>query len=272
LKKHQTDQKKTPRNSVLGVGISVLNIKSATQKIIAACLQGSFSGYVTVTGVHGVMESQRCAKTKEIHNASFLTTPDGMPMVWLGKWNGHSDIERVYGPELMENILDQGRQSNMKHFLWGGGEGVAQELKTKLTERFSDLLIVDTETPPYRALTDIESEELMQRIEKQAPHCFWVGLSTPKQEAFMHHFINTYTERLLNLGHGIVFLGVGAAFDFHSGNVKQAPRFIQKSGMEWAFRLCCEPKRLWKRYLVNNTLFLAKIVPSIMYKKLFKRG
>lgn len=235
-----------PRVNVLGVGISALNLESAVATL-AAAVAGRHRGYVCVTGVHGVMESQSDAALRQIHNRSLLTTPDGMPMVWLGRLAGHRTMSRVYGPELMEHVFEWSRHSGATHYFFGGNTGVAEELKVRVESRYPGIRIVGTHTPPFRPLNPQEEIDLIQEVERLKPDFFWVGLSTPKQERFM----SAYGPRLA----ATVLLGVGAAFDFHAGRVRQAPRWIQRSGFEWLYRLCAEPRRLWKRYLTNNPRF-----------------
>ncbi len=243
------------RVNVLGVGISVLNLKSARAKIVEA-LEQRRKGYVCVTGVHGVMEAQRDESLRKILNRSFLTTPDGMPMVWVGKLRGFREMERVYGPDLMFEVCQFTRGKDYTHFLCGGAEGVAQQLKAALEKNFPGVKIVGTYTPPFRALTADEEKELVREVNEKKPDIFWVGLSTPKQEQFMaDHFDKLDTT---------LFFGVGAAFDFYTGRVRQAPRWMQRSGLEWFFRLCSEPKRLWRRYLGNNPVFLLKIFCQLL--------
>ncbi len=236
-----------PRVNVLGVGLSVLNLKSAVTLLAQAVTEGR-RGFVCVTGVHGVMESQADPNLRRIHNASLLTTPDGMPMVWAGRLAGHREISRVYGPELMEHVLAWSQQTGATHFFYGGAVGVAEELKAKLEARFPGVRIVGTYTPPFRPLTEAEDKELAEKVAAVKPDFFWVGLSTPKQERFMAAYAPKLDAQIL--------LGVGAAFDFHAGRVAQAPRWIQRSGFEWLYRTACEPRRLWKRYATNNPRFV----------------
>ena len=245
------EQSPIQRVNVLGVGISVLNERSALAAVGEA-LASRRGGYVCVTGVHGVMEAQSDDGFRAILNRAFLNTPDGMPMVWLGKLAGHGDMGRVYGPDLMADVCGFTRDKKHTHFLYGGAEGVARQLKQQLEEKFSDLKIVGTHTPPFRELTDSEEEDLVSRINELKPDILWVGLSTPKQEKFMARFVPRLP--------GVLMFGVGAAFDFHAGRVRQAPRWIQRSGFEWLFRLCTEPRRLWKRYLRNNPIFILKFL------------
>jgi len=253
-----------PRINVLGVGISILNLESVQQQLLDAVDSAGFQGYVTITGVHGVVEAQKDDELKKIHNRSFLTTPDGMPMVWLGNWSGYDHMDRVYGPELMLNIMQFSQMSGHGHYFFGGAEGVAQELEQKLVRRYDGLKVVGTYTPPFRPLTEDEELALHDQLQACRPHFVWVGLSTPKQERFMHNFLAKYPDLAKDWPHGIVMLGVGAAFDFHSGRVKQAPYWVQRSGFEWLYRTMMDPKRLLPRYLRSNTIFIARIFPQMM--------
>jgi len=239
------------RVNVLGVGISVLNLRTALAAIADAAGERR-KGYICVTGVHGVMEAQDAAAFKNILNNAFLCTPDGMPMVWAGKLAGHRDMRRVYGPDLMLEVCAWSETSGCKHFFYGGADGVAELLAQRLKEKFPKLAVVGTYTPPFRALTADEENQLQTQVRAGRPDILWVGLSTPKQEKFMAEFLPKLDATLM--------IGVGAAFDFHSGRVKQAPRWMQRSGLEWFYRLCSEPRRLAKRYCRNNPLFLLKFL------------
>lgn len=234
------------RVNVLGVGVSAINLKMAREAFLFA-VRNKKKGYICVTGVHGVMESQDDPKIREIHNKAFLVTPDGMPMTWMGRLQGFKSMSRVYGPDLMLDIMEISREAGFRHFFYGGADGVARELKSRLEQRFPGLQIVDTYEPPFRPLNAEEESQLKNRVADSRPDIFWVGLSTPKQEKFMAEYLPKLDVTLM--------VGVGAAFDFHSGRVIQAPRWMQRSGLEWIFRLCVEPKRLWRRYLKNNPRF-----------------
>ena len=239
----------TNRVNVLGVGISVLNLPTALVAI-ADAVGRRRKGYVCVTGVHGVMEAQADHAFKRILNGALLCTPDGMPMVWAGRLNGHRAMSRVYGPDLMLEVCAWSETSGARHFFYGGANGVADLLAGKLKTRFPKLIVAGTFTPPFRPLTGEETARLQAQISAARPDILWVGLSTPKQEKFMAEFLPKLDVTLM--------VGVGAAFDFHSGRVRQAPRWMQRSGLEWFYRLCCEPRRLARRYFRNNPLFLWK--------------
>lgn len=244
----------TNRVNVLGVGISALNLQSALAEI-AAAIGGRRKGYICVTGVHGVMEAQSNESFRNILNNAFLCTPDGMPMVWMGKINGQREMSRVYGPDLMLDICAWSEKNPCRHFFYGGAPGVADSLAEKLKMRFPKMQIVGTFVPPFRPLNPEEENELREKIRVARPDIVWVGLSTPKQEKFMAECLPKLDTTLM--------VGVGAAFDFLSGRVKQAPRWMQRSGLEWFYRLCSEPRRLAGRYLKNNPVFVAKIAMQL---------
>lgn len=243
------------RVNVLGVGISVLNLQTALDEI-AAAIRDKRKGYICVTGVHGVMEAQSDEAFRKILNNSFLCTPDGMPMVWMGKVHGHSEMRRVYGPDLMLDVCAWSEKSGAKHFFFGGALGAAQLLAEKLKTKFPKMEIAGIYTPPFRPLNAEEEKQFIEIIRNAKPDIMWVGLSTPKQEKFMAEFLPKLDVTLM--------FGVGAAFDFHSGRVKQAPLWMQRSGLEWFYRLCQEPRRLAKRYFKNNPLFATKIAGQLL--------
>jgi N-acetylglucosaminyldiphosphoundecaprenol N-acetyl-beta-D-mannosaminyltransferase len=244
----------TNRVNVLGVGISVLNLRTALDEI-AAAIREKRKGYICVRDAHGVMLAQEDAAFRRILNEAFLCTPDGMPMVWMGKLHGHREMSRVYGPDLMLEVCAWSEKNPCRHFLFGGMAGVAEELRVKLTARFPKLQIVGCYTPPFRPLNAKEEKELQEMIRAAKPDIMWIGLSTPKQEKFMAEFLPKLDVTLL--------IGVGAAFDFHAERVKQAPRWMQRSGLEWLFRMVSEPHRLGKRYLKNTPLFAWKIAGQL---------
>lgn len=240
-----------PRVDVLGVGVSAINIGQALDTIDAWIARRE-QHYVCVTGVHGVMESQRDEHLRHIHNAAGLVTPDGMPLVWLSRLRGFRNVDRVYGPDLMLAACDRSIARGHSHFFYGGGDGVADRLAERLSARYPGLRVAGTYTPPFRALTSDEDQSVVQRLNDARPDIVWVGLSTPKQERWMFSHVG--------LLQAPVLIGVGAAFDFHAGLKRQAPHWIQKSGFEWMFRMLSEPRRLGPRYLANNPAFVWRIL------------
>lgn len=236
--------------NILGVSVSAVNM-GTTLRTIDGWIARREQHYVCVTGVHGVMESQRDPELRRTHNEAGLVTPDGMPLVWLSRMAGHGHVERVYGPDLMLACCRHSSNLGYRHFFYGAAEGVPDRLIARLRARFPGLRVAGGFSPPFRAITSQEDEEIVCRINATNPDIVWVGLSTPKQERWM----SEHRSRL----NAPVLIGVGAAFDFHAGLKRQAPRWMQQSGWEWLFRLLCEPRRLWRRYLINNPAFVWKV-------------
>jgi len=240
-----------PRVDVLGVAVSATTIED-TLRVVAGWISRREPHYVCVSGMHGVMECQQDEELRNIHNAAGLVTPDGMPLVWLCRLKGQKSTERVYGPDLMLALCERSQARGYRHFFYGAAPQVLEALITRLQRRFPGLEVAGTYAPPYRPLDSAEDLAIVRRIQESRPDILWVGLSTPKQERWMAEHV----ERL-----GVpVLLGVGAAFDFHSGFKRQAPRWMQRNGLEWLFRLLQEPRRLYRRYLVNIPLFGAYLL------------
>lgn len=230
---------------VLGVPVTATSLDDASRQIHdwAADRTGRF---VCIRDVHGVVQAYDDPKLAELHRKASMVTPDGMPLVWIGKRRGH-DVQRTCGPDLMDRILRDSASSGLRHFFYGGKPGIAERLKQIFEARYPGLNVVGVETPPFRDLTELELREVARLIENSGAQVVWVGMSTPKQEVFM--------SRVAELS-SATWIGVGAAFDFHTGSVKRAPIWMQKSGLEWLFRLGSEPRRLWRRYLVMAPRFI----------------
>ena len=240
--------------NILGVNINTVNIQDVIERVDEK-IKKKEKGYITITGVHGIMESQRSNNVKSAHKNAWMIVPDGMPLVYIGRFHGCKNICRCFGPELMSALLMHSISKKYTHFLYGGKDGVAEELKKKLEIRYPGLRIVGTYTPPFRALNAQEKYELIEMAKELRPDFFWIGLSTPKQEVFMQEYLPLLFTKIM--------LGVGAAFDYHTDRIKPAPRLLKALALEWFFRLLMEPKRLWKRYLINNPLFIANLVFQI---------
>jgi N-acetylglucosaminyldiphosphoundecaprenol N-acetyl-beta-D-mannosaminyltransferase len=232
---------------VLGIPVEPLDMEGAIARIQAECEAGR-KGYVCLIGVHGIMEAHRNSELAQVYARATLMVPDGTPTVWVGRWQGFRKMQRVAGPDLMLELFRRKEFAHCTHFLYGGKEGVAEELYTTLTQRFPWARIVGTYTPPFRDLTLEEIESVAARIQALKPNMIWVGISTPKQERFMM--------RILPLLDSSLMFGVGAAFDFHTGRIKDAPQWVKRTGLQWLHRLIQDPRRLFWRYLRNNSAFL----------------
>ncbi len=235
---------------VLGVRITAGDIPRAVERI-AGWIRDDARTYVCVTSVHGIVESLDDASLREIHNRAGMCTTDGMPLVWSARHAGYDDADRVYGPDLTLAIAERAATDGWKSFFYGAADGVAAELGEELARRYPGFQSVGAFSPPFRALEPAEEEDIVSMINDSGADIVWVGLSTPKQERWM----DAFRDRL----DAPVLIGVGAAFDFHTGRTTQAPYWIQRSGFEWLFRLVTEPKRLWRRYLLQYPKFVTGI-------------
>jgi len=233
------------RVEILGVRVSAVDLVTATD-MIEGWIKRRERRYVCVTGAHGVMEARGNPQLRDIHNAAGLVTPDGMPLVWVARLLGWKVIRRVYGPDLMRRLTGVSARRGYRQFYYGGAPGVAEKLRAALTAANPGLVVCGTFCPPFRPLGAEEDQSVVDTINAARPDILWLGLSTPKQERWMAEHLGRIEAS--------VMIGVGAAFDFLAGVKPQAPVWMQRNGLEWVFRLCCEPRRLWRRY--------AYIVPS----------
>jgi N-acetylglucosaminyldiphosphoundecaprenol N-acetyl-beta-D-mannosaminyltransferase len=206
--------------------------------------------------VHGVVEAWRDPAFRDVLNGADLVTADGVPLVFMGRLRGHDGMERVYGPTLMLRVCEGSAGTGLRHYFYGGVDGVAEQLARNLEARFPGLSVAGWYSPPFQPLTDAEEAEVSARINRSSANIVWVGLSTPKQER--------WAARMRTRLRANVVITVGAAFDFHTGRVRQAPAVMQRLGLEWLFRLIQEPRRLWPRYLRNNPLFLILATLELM--------
>lgn len=236
-----------PNFRVLGVRVDAVQIPEAIKVLESWIEERGPARYVAVTGMHGVSVSREDAAFGDILRHASLVVADGMPLVWLGRWQGFKQMRRrVYGPELMETFCRE-TGSKYRHFFYGGAPGVADALAQGERQRWG-IQIAGTYCPPFRPLSEEQEKEMQRLVEETHPDVLWVGLSTPKQERWMYEHRNTLRVP--------VMLGVGAAFDLNTGRLKQAPTWMRENGLEWLFRLCSEPRRLWRRYIVNGSKFL----------------
>ena len=240
---------------ILGVNVSAVNPRQAVEQVLAWVKSG-WRGYVCVAPVSTLVDCQRVLGYREVINGAGMVTPDGMPVVWLVKFKGCRDVARTYGPDLMRLVCDQGRRQGLKHFLFGATAQTLEILKENLQRQYPDIRIVGAVSPPLMTEAGKADDVLIEGINASGADIVWVGLGSPKQNFWMYHN-RPYLK-------APVLVGIGAAFDFIAGVKPQAPRWMQKAGLEWLFRLCCEPKRLWKRYLVGNSLFFYYMIKDLM--------
>ncbi len=236
------------RVTILGLPVACVQIPDTIATLARAIDLRSSPRYFVLLGMHGLMEARSNPKALSAFQRADFLLPDGMPLVWLSRLRGHKNmVRRVYGPELMMSFCAQ-TQGRYKHYFYGAGPGVAERLATTLQNQFG-IQIAGIGAPPYRDLSEAELLELSREINQSNADVVWIGISTPKQDILMM--------RLKPLINAPVMLGVGAAFDFNSGQKTMAPRWMQENGLEWLYRLLSEPRRLWKRYLMLGPKFVA---------------
>ncbi|GAA1682223.1 WecB/TagA/CpsF family glycosyltransferase [Kribbella yunnanensis] len=234
------------RVDVLGIQVSVTNLDH-TVATFERWIDHGERQLVCVTDMNALLHAKADERLTEVYNTAGLVVPDGMPLVWAGKKAGFEQMDRVAGPDLLERVMTEAAERGWTQYFYGGAEGVADELRMRFQEQHPALKVLGVECPPYRALTEAEDAETVDRMNSARPDIIWVGLGAPKQERWMAE----HRERL----NAAILIGVGAAFDFHTGRLDRAPLWMQRAGLEWSYRLYKEPRRLWKRYLIGIPRF-----------------
>ncbi len=243
---------------VLGVKVSAVNPELAVQ-VIRGMVDRREKGYICVAPVSTIVESKKDLRYNDILSGAALVTPDGAPVAWLGRRRGFGHVTRTYGPDLMERLCTTEDGRGLRHFFYGSTPEVCDKLVQRLTKKFPDIIVAGKFAPPYAAVAEIASPDVLAAINSVRPDILWVGLGAPKQDFWL-----SLNRPFLDVP---VMIGIGAAFDFIAGMKPQAPQWMQRYGLEWLFRLCSEPRRLWKRYLVGNTLFVWWVLLDIFAKK-----
>lgn len=244
---------------LFGVQVSCVDYDAALSSIIQAAKKGQ-SGVVACHAVHAIVTASGDRALRNHVNRFSMITPDGQPVRWALNWlYGTQLSDRVYGPELMLRVCRAAAAEGISVYFYGGTPTVLSMLEQNLSTQVPALQIAGSEAPPFRYLTDEENEAVCRRINQSGAKIVMIGLGCPKQDLFAAR----------NSSHiQAVQMCTGAAFDFHAGVKPMAPRWMQRHGLEWLFRLRCEPKRLWRRYLVTNTIFLTRLALA-MYKRRF---
>lgn len=236
---------------ILGIPVSVISMTQAVA-VISGWIQSRIDHYVCVRDVHGIMLAQKDRCLRDIHEMAGLVTPDGMPLVWVCWLRGHKKAGRVCGADLVAALCDRSQELGFRHFFYGGKPGVASRMAAHLKELYPRIQVAGCIAPPFRALTPDEDDNIVLEMAAARPNIIWIGLSTPKQELWMRDHVGRVP--------GATLIGVGAAFDFYAGDVRRAPKWMQRMGIEWLHRLHSEPRRLWRRYLILAPLFVVKLV------------
>jgi N-acetylglucosaminyldiphosphoundecaprenol N-acetyl-beta-D-mannosaminyltransferase len=230
--------------NVLGVAVDAVDLDHALDRV-QRLLRLRTKGYVCAVSVHGVLEARRDPSVARAFADAAMVVPDGTPMVWVGRLQGKRDMRQVTGPDLMYEIVRRPEFAGLSHFFYGGKQGVALDLALAWMRKVPGTRVAGTYTPPFRDLTAEEESKLIEMLNQTKPDILWVGISTPRQELFMRRI-------LPHLERGVMF-GVGAAFDFHTGRVRDCAAWIKRIGFQWLHRLMQDPRRLWRRNLWNAT-------------------
>jgi len=228
--------------------------------VIARWIDDKCVHYVCALDVHSVMRAQKDPAHNRALCRADMVLPDGMPLVWLSKLRGQKEIERVCGPDLMLRIFEHSTRTGWRHYFYGGSPGVADELEKKAKALYPDLIVAGAECPPFGPMTATELDDAIARINAASPDIVWIGLGCPRQEIWM-------CENVAKLKQSIA-IGVGAAFDFHSGRIKRAPFWMRSAGLEWLYRLLSEPRRLWYRYLYLAPRFVTVCLLDLVQSRL----
>jgi N-acetylglucosaminyldiphosphoundecaprenol N-acetyl-beta-D-mannosaminyltransferase len=246
------------RYRVIETRIAAFDLEEAVQLFLAAPAAGArLRAHFCTT--HTLVEASDNPRLREaLNHNDAVASPDGMPLVWVGRAMG-KEVGRVCGPDLMPLLIDRARQQDARHYFYGGAPGVAEALASRLAERFPGLVVVGTYSPPFRALTSEEDAAEVEMINAARPDYVWVGLGSPKQDLW----IADHRSRL----DAAVLFAVGAAFDFHSGGLRRAPAWMQRTGTEWLYRLIAEPRRLLRRYTVVNARFVLLLARQILSRR-----
>jgi N-acetylglucosaminyldiphosphoundecaprenol N-acetyl-beta-D-mannosaminyltransferase len=236
---------------VLGIPIAATTLDSASAAILNWSKDNK-GRYVGVRDVASLMVMAEDPQLLALSQKAAVNLPDGMPLVWIGKSRG-LPVQRTCGPDLMDLVCRNSPETGLKHFFYGGKEGVADQLADVFRLRAPGIEIVGTYCPPFRTLRADEDAQVVRKIKESEADIVWVGISSPKQDIWMRDHVDVLPQTLI---------GVGAAFDFHSGAIKRAPIWMQRFGLEWLHRLTSEPKRLWRRYLVQAPKFVFRVALS----------
>lgn len=247
----------SPTVDVVGTAVTAQSLDAVVVAILTPPPEGC---YVAVANVHSLMMSRRSDALAQAMQQADIVTPDGMPLVWMVRATGHPDQDRVHGMAVVERCLRDGVSLDARHYFYGSSQDTLDEIRRRLP---TDVKVVGTHSPPFRPLTEQEIEEDVERMLEARPTVVWVGLGAPKQELWMHQM----HPRLP----GISLVGVGAVFDWLAGRVTKAPEWMQRAGLEWLYRLSREPKRLWRRYVWNNPVFLLLAARQLVVRQLAKR-
>ena len=245
---------------VFGIPIQIGDTKGAVSEVLSqrSQLKGK---YITFVNVHALMMARKDTVYREAQKEAAYAMPDGTPVAWLLKKRGCSEATHIPGPDFLMETLR--RKTNAKHYFYGSTEETLERMRQRIVADYPDAKIVGMVSPPFRELSEEEEEAEIRKMNEAGADLIWIGLGAPKQELWM--------QRMQGRADGVMF-GVGAAFDFLAGTTERAPKWMRCIGLEWMYRLYSDPKRLWKRYLVTNTKFLAAMPGYFLHRHMVEKN
>ncbi len=242
----EADHTFPPKQDVVGTGVSLLTFDDLMASFVAR--PQDRATIVTITNVHAVMSARRDPELRRAIDEADITTPDGMPIAWALRSMGNPDQDRIHGAKVTTTALESGLERGWRHYFYGSTVETLDNLQAALKKNYEGIEIAGTQSPPFRELDAAEEDAVAAEVMETKPDFVWVGLGMPKQEKWMLRNKHRYP--------GVALVGIGAAFDFIAGTKPEAPAWMQKTGLEWVFRLASEPRRLWRRYIFNNPAYL----------------
>lgn len=248
---------RAPRELILREPVDAVSKENAVDWVIERALRDEPGAYVCLTNVHSTTDSQRIPKLRSAAEKAFLSVPDGMPLVWILRRRGHKGTEKITGVEYTPLVVEAGLDRGVRHYFYGAAPGIAEAAGRALKKRFPSAQIVGSSTPPFAKEWPLE--ELQEELRRTRPHIMWVGLGAPKQEIWMSEVAGTLEVPMM--------IGIGAGFDFLAGTKKAAPSFTRHIGLEWLFRFLTEPRRLWRRYILGNSQFVALLIKDAISRR-----
>ena len=251
------------KTRVLSSYIDSTTYENTYESICCFLLNADHPSYITVNNVHSVVEGALNTEYGKIINDGFMALPDGQPLSLIARWKGDKNMERVFGPSLLEKVIDWSQNSKSSHYFFGSTQETLDLIKKKIEINYPHANISGYKSPPFRELTPEENQSYINQMNEVRADIIWVGLGAPKQEIWM---ANNYA--MLDRG---IMIGIGAGFDYLAGQTKHAPNWMKYFALEWLFRLIQEPKRLWKRYFITIPIFIALNFMEIIKRNFFTR-
>lgn len=251
------------KTSILGIKINkLMSYKEAYSNVKEYVKGNNLPAYITVNNVHTIIEGVLNKEYGKIINNAFMAFPDGRPLSVVAKLKGAKEMNRVFGPTFLLEVLEKGESDSIKHFFFGSSQETITKMKLVIANKYPNAIIVGMIAPPFKLLTKDENDNYLTQINESRADIIWIGLGAPRQEIWMH-------ENYKKLNHGVM-IGIGAGFDYLAENTSHAPKWMKDFALEWLYRLIQEPKRLWKRYLVTNTLFIVFVLLELLGLKKFE--